>query len=82
MRKIEKGEIDVDDSGLAQAVMGSKPAVKLRNEVQGLTDDPIDGVRIRALKKPIKVRERARSEEFPKYDIDVQLSLVVVGTAL
>ena len=54
MRKIEKGEIDVGDSSLAQAVMGSKPAVKLRNEVQDLTDNPIEGVRIRALKKPLK----------------------------
>ncbi|GMH63933.1 hypothetical protein TL16_g03842 [Triparma laevis f. inornata] len=54
MRKIEKGEIDVGDSGLAQAVMGSKPAVKLRNEVQDLTDDPIEGVKIRTLKKPLK----------------------------
>ncbi|GMH85787.1 hypothetical protein TrVE_jg1720 [Triparma verrucosa] len=54
MRKIEKGEIDVGDSGLAQAVMGSKPAIKLRNEVQDLTDKPIEGVKIRTLKKPLK----------------------------
>ena len=54
MRKIERGEVDVGDSGLAQAVMGSKPAVKLRNEVDAFNQDPIDGIRLRVMKKPIK----------------------------
>ena len=34
--------------------MGSKPAVKLRNEVDAFNQDPIDGIRLRVMKKPIK----------------------------
>lgn len=39
---------------LAQAVMGSKPAVKLRNEVDAFNADPIEGIRLRVMKKPLK----------------------------
>ena len=53
MRKIEKGEIDVGDSALTQAVMGSKPAVRLSNEVNGLIEDPIKGTVIKKLKTPL-----------------------------
>jgi len=54
MRKIEKGEIDIGDSALTQAIMSSKSAVRLQNEVNGLCDDPIAGVIVKKLKKPLK----------------------------
>ena len=53
MRKLERGEIDVGDSQLAQAVMGSKCAVAIRQEVKAIDDDPIPGCSVMVLKKPI-----------------------------
>jgi Ca2+-binding EF-hand superfamily protein/ubiquitin-protein ligase len=54
MRKIERGEIDVGDSALTQAVMGSKVIIRFTNEVNDLIENPIKGISIKKLKKPIK----------------------------
>ena len=54
MRKIDKGEIDIG-GGLAQAIMASKPAVRLRQEGAEFDANPMDGVKsVLVLKKPIQ----------------------------
>ena len=54
MRKIETGECEVGTSGFAQAIMSSKPAVRLRKEVAELNARKINNVSISVLKKPLR----------------------------
>ncbi|GMI31060.1 hypothetical protein TeGR_g14748, partial [Tetraparma gracilis] len=81
MRKIEKGEIDIGDSALTQAIMSSKPAVRLQNEVNGLVEDPIPGVIVKKLKKPLKPPtaevhiEGPPNTPYANYDLVIRLSI-------